>query len=475
MVNGITKRWLFKYVAVTAVIILVYIVGLSVAVRSYYYDGIKDVLTDAGYQAIETLSDIDISDNANAEAHIRSYVENFGDKEKMELSVLDLSGNVQYSSTGLPAEDTQWENDAAQAMASANGMYVSTGLLASGEKIMTCTVVINDKNGETYSILKFAVSLTEADSRILYAIVIIVAAAVLLLSSVVIPGLMFIRTIVKPVRELCATARRIAQGDFETKPAKLYDDEIGELSDSINYMSDEIKASDSMKNDFISSVSHELRTPLTAIKGWAETMSIGEPDPVTMGKGLSIIINETERLSGMVEELLDFSRLQNGRMVLVMDKMDLLAELDEAVYMLKERAVSENKRFVYEPPEGVTAVLGDKNRLRQVFINIIDNAIKYTPEGGVIGIRVAEADDMVHVIISDTGCGIAAEDLPKIKDKFYKANQTVRGSGIGLAVADEIMKLHKGRLDIASEENAGTTVTISIPLLDSDDEEILRS
>ena len=172
MVNGITKRWLFKYVAVTAVIILVYIVGLSVAVRSYYYDGIKDVLTDAGYQAIETLSDIDISDNANAEAHIRSYVENFGDKEKMELSVLDLSGNVQYSSTGLPAEDTQWENDAAQAMASANGMYVSTGLLASGEKIMTCTVVINDKNGETYSILKFAVSLTEADSRILYAIVI---------------------------------------------------------------------------------------------------------------------------------------------------------------------------------------------------------------------------------------------------------------------------------------------------------------
>ena len=137
--------------------------------------------------------------------------------------------------------------------------------------------------------------------------------------------------------------------------------------------------------------------------------------------------------------------------------------------------MSENKRVVYAPRDGVTAGMVDKNRLRQVFINIIDNAIKYTPEGGVIGIRVAEEDDMVHVIISDTGCGIAADDLPKIKDKFYKANQTVRGSGIGLAVADEIMKLHKGSLDIASAENAGTTVTISIPLLDSDDEEILRS
>ena len=475
MVNGITKRWLFNYLVVSVVIIIVFIVGLSVAVRNYYYDGIKNVLTDAGIQAKDALSQTDLSDDVGGESHIRSYVENFGDKERIELSVLSPDGKVQYSSTGFPSDDTQSVSDVEQALSSGDGMVVKTSSLISGEKIMACTVVIIDKNGDVYSALRFAVSLTEADSRVLYAIVIIVAAAVLLLASVVIPGLMFIRTIVKPVRELCATAKRIAQGDYETAAAKMYDDEIGELSDSINYMAEEIKTSDSMKNDFISSVSHELRTPLTAIKGWAETMSIGEPDPVTMGKGLNIIINETERLSGMVEELLDFSRLQNGRMVLVMDKMDLLAELDEAVYMLKERAVSEKKRFVYEQPEGVAAVLGDKNRLRQVFINIIDNAIKYTAEGGVIGIRVTLDEDQAHVIISDTGCGIAAEDLPKIKDKFYKANQTVRGSGIGLAVADEIMKLHKGSLDIASEENTGTTVTISIPLLDSDDEEILRS
>ena len=155
MVNGITKRWIVNYLVVTAAIILFFIVGLSVAVRSYYYDGITNVLTDAGLQARESLSDIDISDNADAEAHIRSYVENFGDKEKMELSVLDFNGNVQYSSTGLPAEDTKSENDAAQAMASAEGLYVSTGSLTSGEKIMTCTVVINDKNGVPYSTAEY--------------------------------------------------------------------------------------------------------------------------------------------------------------------------------------------------------------------------------------------------------------------------------------------------------------------------------
>ena len=179
---------------------------------------------------------------------------------------------------------------------------------------------MRDGNGKFVTAFRLVKSLADTDNKMLLVIMILIASVMIILASVVIPGLMFIATIVKPVRELSATSRRIAQGDFETRVDKMYDDEIGELADSINHMSEEIKASDRMKNDFISSVSHELRTPLTAIKGWAETMSIGEPDPATMGKGLSVIINETERLTGMVEELLDFSRIQNGRMVMVMDK-----------------------------------------------------------------------------------------------------------------------------------------------------------
>ena len=241
-------------------------------------------------------------------------------------------------------------------------------------------------------------------------------------------------------------------------------------------MAEEIQASDKLKNDFISSVSHELRTPLTAIQGWAETMSSAPSDLETLKKGLGIIGNETSRLTSMVEELLVFSRIQSGRMILAMEKTDLVAELNEAVYMLRERATKESKHFVYEEPKKkMPAVLADKNRLRQVFINIIDNALKYTPEHGVIGIDVKKEDDMIKVIISDTGCGINEKDLPHIKEKFYKANNTVRGSGIGLAVADEIVTLHKGTLEIGSREDYGTIVTISIPVLDDDDQFILRS
>jgi signal transduction histidine kinase len=231
-------------------------------------------------------------------------------------------------------------------------------------------------------------------------------------------------------------------------------------------MAKDLEATEQMKNDFISRVSHELRTPLTAIKGWAETMQMdGFNDKRTLEKGMGIIIKETERLGGIVEEVLDFSRIQQDRMVLIMDKLDILAELDESVYMLRERANSENKHIVYDEPEILPIVLGDRNRLRQVFINIIDNALKYSDKEGVVTINAEETDGQVIIVIADNGCGISAKDLPKVKQKFYKANQTVRGSGIGLAVADEIVKLHNGTLDIDSTEGVGTTVTIKIPVL----------
>jgi signal transduction histidine kinase len=297
--------------------------------------------------------------------------------------------------------------------------------------------------------------------------------SLLILFLIIMPGSYFIRSIVAPVRELSETARKIARGDFSTKLEKHYNDEIGDLSDAINDMAKDLENTDQMKNDFISRVSHELRTPLTAIKGWAETMQLSgrrKLDRRTFDKGMDVIIKESARLTGIVEELLDFSRIQTGRMVLLNEKLDILAELDEVVYMLRDRAVSEGKHLLYdEPVEVFPAVYGDRNRLKQVFINIIDNALKYTPEGGVVAIEVKykkeEDPDNIIITITDTGCGISAEDLPKVKEKFYKANQKVNGSGIGLAVADEIMNLHKGRLDIESGVGVGTTVTLTIPIL----------
>ena len=182
---------------------------------------------------------------------------------------------------------------------------------------------------------------------------------------------------------------------------------------------------------------------------------------------MTIILKESGRLTSIVEELLDISRIQSGRMKLMTEKIDLVAELDEAVYMLKERSIQERKHLMFDSPiEPFPPVMGDKNRLRQVFLNIIDNALKYTPEGGNVIVQILNKESNIEVLISDTGCGIAPEDLPKVKDKFYKANQNVGGSGIGLAVADEIVQMHGGTLDIESGIGVGTTVKIFIPVYD---------
>ena len=331
---------------------------------------------------------------------------------------------------------------------------------------MAITKISPSVGDQQLAAMRFAVSLELVDRQIILFILVITLVCIAIIFFVIFSGSYFIGSIVNPVGEVSVTARKIAHGDFNARLTKKNDDEIGELCDTINYMAEELSANDRMKNDFISSVSHELRTPLTAIKGWAETLADmgGEVDPEMLAKGMRVITSETERLAGMVEELLDFSRIQSGRMKLVKDRMDVIAELSEAVLMFEERARHEGKRLIYNEPDQFASFMGDRNRLRQVFVNIIDNALKYSDRGDTVTVRASVSESQVDISVADTGIGIREEDLPKIKEKFFKANSTRRGSGIGLAVADEIVSLHGGTLDITSKENVGTRVTIHLPL-----------
>lgn len=462
-VKGITKRWLLNSLGIILVILIILVLSFALVVRNYYYNGVQQIINGSA----ATLTNVfagSTSSSAKFGAAARNYVENFQDKERMELMVVNYLDDVIITSTGFEPDKSQPMPDYTLAKQAESGYGSWIGRLSSGERVIAVTQVMYSSSNTYVGAIRYVVSLEAADRKIFLSIAALLMVGILIIFFVVMSSTYFIRSIVNPVREIGATAKRIAQGDFNARIDKPYDDEIGELCDTINYMAGELGVAEKLKNDFISSVSHELRTPLTAIKGWAETMQIGDKtDFKTMEKGMGVIVRETERLSGIVEELLDFSRMQNGRMVLMMDKIDLLAELDEAVYMYRERAISEHKHLLYDEPEMVSPVLGDKNRLRQVFVNVIDNALKYTPSGGAVSISIKEEKEMLCVVISDNGCGIPAVHLPRVKDKFYKANQTQRGSGIGLAVANEIMTLHSGSLDIASEEGVGTTVTISIP------------
>ncbi|MBR1534457.1 MAG: HAMP domain-containing histidine kinase [Ruminococcus sp.] len=477
MFKGITKRWLINTFGVVLAIIILLVVCLSVTVHSLCYSTVENALTGR-CQELNTVfpnytaaSTTDFIDSATA------YASGFGYKDEMEIQVINSAGRVVQTSTGFTVGDASNMPDYLDAMSSSEGLGKYNGKLASGENAMAVTRVIKNEDGDVLGAVRYVSSLRNADFRTFIYTLIAAVVGLIIIAVVALSGNYFIRSIVKPVRAMSDTSKRIAQGDFSAKIDKMYDDEIGDLCDSINDMAAELDASEKLKNDFISRVSHELRTPLTAIKGWAETMQYGVPDRITLEKGMSVIVKESSRLTSLVEELLDFSKLQSGRLTMQMERMDILAEIDEAVYMLRERAISEGKHLLYDDPEEMPIIYGDHNRLKQVFLNVIDNALKYTPEGGMIGVQVYRdyRENTIKLVVADNGCGINPEDLPKVKDKFYKANQKINGSGIGLAVADEIIKMHKGSLDIESSPEVGTTVTITLPIyneaamLDSDD------
>jgi len=231
-------------------------------------------------------------------------------------------------------------------------------------------------------------------------------------------------------------------------------------------MSFKIKQSEKTQSEFISSVSHELRTPLTAITGWAETIQSGElREPADVQKGMDIIVSEARRLTNMVEELLEFSRIEDGRFTLSVEPLDLKAELEDAVYTYKEFFRKEGIELTYQDgEEEALPVSGDPERLRQVFCNLLDNAAKHGGAGKRIDVTVRQEYLQAVITIRDYGPGIPEAELPFIKNKFYKGSSRARGSGIGLAVCEEIVTRHEGSLTVGNAEGGGCLVTIRLPV-----------
>jgi signal transduction histidine kinase len=330
---------------------------------------------------------------------------------------------------------------------------------------MALTVVETEKDGTPIGALRYVVSMQLIDRQIRLSVVAIGGTVLLVLFFAALVSFYFIRSIVHPVEEIGRAARRIAKGEYAYRVVKHNNDELGELSDTINYMASEIERAEQMKNDFISSVSHELRTPLTAIRGWTETMqSVGDEDPALLRKGMEIIAEETDRLSGMVEELLDFSRMQSGKLTLQFDTVDVVALLEEILFLFKDRAEKKGVFLRLAGKDALPSISGDAARLKQVFINIVDNAIKYSDAGDTVRVDYATVGKYVQVVVGDTGKGIAPEDLPHVTQKFYKADVTRPGSGIGLAVADEIVRGHGGTMEIDSKLSVGTGIIINLPV-----------
>ncbi|NLB53172.1 MAG: HAMP domain-containing histidine kinase [Syntrophomonadaceae bacterium] len=454
--KGIRLRLTASYMLVIICTVVILEIFLIYIVKQNYYNSLEGSLRNQTRICADMYStyygDTSLQDN------VLYNVDTFWNQSNAEVQIADQDGNIIMDSQGIIS--TADGSDIKEALEGQTGTWIG---YINGEKVMTVASPL--KSGpEIVGALRFVASLSAVDQDILKTEKIFILIGLLVILVVGSVSVFLANTIVVPLREITSVAQRMAKGNYHIKSQKNRDDEIGKLSDTLNYLADEILKREQLKNDFISSVSHELRTPLTSIKGWAITLqSENFQQKEMLDDGLNIIAKESDRLTRMVEDLLDVSKFVSAKIKLNLEEVNLINLCEHLRKQLTPRAVRENIEFTVDYPENMPSIYGDVNRLKQLFINVLDNAFNFNHPGGHVHFKAEIENEIFKFTISDSGCGISADELPMVKEKFYKGKSTLSKNGIGLSICEEIVNLLKGQLKIMSEPNVGTDVVIVLP------------
>jgi PAS domain S-box-containing protein len=232
---------------------------------------------------------------------------------------------------------------------------------------------------------------------------------------------------------------------------------------------------DRMKTDFVSSVSHELRTPLTSIKAYTDTILRDSSMPEeTKSQFLVVISEETNRLAALIEDLLEVSRIASGTVKIERVFINIEAVIEKVLTAVKPLAEKKNIRLETKIPDGLPKLQADESKIESVVINLVNNAIKFTPEKGRVSIYIETANNEMLIRVSDTGMGMPKEALPKIFDRFYRVHRPgkqIQGTGLGLSIVKKIVTVHDGRIEVESETDKGTSFTVFLPLVSQNEQE----
>ena len=461
-IQGLRKRWLINAIGPILLVAALGVAVFSVGIANYYYTGMRTGLETRAKESTDAFNTYGMNSYNEFYQMAYSYTESFKDRDQLELQFLSSNGMILVSTYGVTAGLSPGTQDITDALSTGEPAYYEGDDPATGQSIMSVSAPLQF-NGRVVGAMRYVTSLDRVNRELLLSVLFSVLVALIALAMVYFSNMVFISNVVEPVAEATAAAKRISGGSYGVQVENHYQDEIRELIDSINDMSAKIAQSERVKSEFISSVSHELRTPLTAINGWGETL-LGDTDPQQLRRGVDIILKEAHRLTNMVEELLDFSKMEDGRFTLRIEQADVQAEFEDTIYTYMELFKQEGITLHYDSWEEIIPTLpADPERLKQVFCNVLDNAAKHGGAGGRIDAAISTLDGKILITVRDYGPGIPAQELPFVKQKFYKGSSKARGSGIGLAVCEEIITRHDGSFTIANAEGGGCLVTITLP------------
>ena len=461
--EGLRRRVVKYYFIMIIITVALFEVLFMFYMKEYYYSMAKSYLeqqvryTQSSYDST-AMDSTSFQDKINNILEKESLSQDSSYKEvnndfAVAIEIINKNKEIILDQYGIKTNEVVNYEDVNKALAGNEDYSFSiSSIIETKDHIMSVSVPLK-VNNVVEGVVRYSVSLNKADSAIFRVVFMIFIGGLVILLICLLISLRFADSLIRPIQDLKKTANQLAQGNYNIKleNEKLHDDEIGDLVRTFDHMAKEIDNTRKLKEEFISSVSHELRTPLTSIKGWSETLGYEGISREELDLGLGIIQDETERLITLVEELLDFSRLASDRIRLKIDTVNVVKLAN--ITLLTEFNTKERE---------IADIQGDKNRLKQVLINLVQNALKFTEEGGYVVVRLSQGDEYTTFSVVDNGIGIKQENLDKVLEKFFQEDYHKSGSGIGLAISNEIVKLHKGKLILESQKGEGTCITFTL-------------
>ena len=455
----------FSVVGIVAVIIMIYFLAfvenLAIDEKSKSLLENSDELEQATYFALTNQSEV-------TDVMFQKLIDSVSSNTRSSVTVFDANGFI-IATSGRKIDKTDFEKVTSKVTGPVlSGEQVESVRIyqdQKGEKILTVAIPLSN-DGEVFGGAMFNQLVPEIKSMYEY---VSNRMLMMIIVAMILAALFFYMLscrITRPINKISAAVTEFSKGNFTKRVEYSSDDELGELADNINNMASSLENLENLRNSFISDVSHELRTPLTTISGFVEGMLDGTIDEQNREEYLGVVLSESKRLSRLITNLLQVTRMENGQIKPERTDFDINELVRLTLLKFEMMIIPKNIDVSLSINEGKLNVNADKDNINQVLINLINNAVKFTPDGGWIAIEISEKKDKVFITIKNSGHGIDEENIGHIWDRFYKTDKSRsrerNGVGLGLYIVKRILNMHNEKITVESKVDEYTKFTFTL-------------
>lgn len=468
-----TIRWKLIVSSLLAIGIplMVFAYAMAALLWDFYRGNLEKELQSKAHLIAEACAPVLSPRTPDNPRTLQGMVNQWQTHSDVRVSLVDRKGIIQAATVpediGRPLDDTS-RPGMRQALSGAVNSTIWKSPQYGYQDTMYVNVPVYEA-GRIIGAARVSYSLTQIQHKIGRIRALMFASVAIYASLLVILTFWLAGSIAGPLEALKVDAQRLARGDLAHRVHVKGTEEVNQLGQTLNQMTERLQSLEGLRRQYVSDVSHELRTPLASIRGMAETLMLhGESDPALRERYLPRIVAQTDRLARLASQLLDLAQIESGNLVSFFAPTSVAAVIEEATHTCSERAAERGVALLVELPDQLPEIVADHDRLVQVFLNLVDNAIRYTPSGGCVRVQAHPHGDRITARVEDTGSGIPAEHLPHLFERFYRVDRarTLKsgGTGLGLAIVEQIVKAHGGTIDVTSELGKGTQFEITLPL-----------